>query len=89
MFLAAYCAALASRVTDKCQATPLAESDYATKTAKLLRDAFQPLQSVLASLDLQEIEICKGLLYVILKFRDTREAELVCWIYLVTGTASG
>ena len=49
--LAAFCAALASRVVDKCQPIPLAHGEYSTVTGKLLRDAYQPLHSILAVLD--------------------------------------
>ena len=41
------CAALSSRLTDKCYPCPLAGGDYSTKTGMLLRDTYQPLFSIL------------------------------------------
>ena len=44
------CVALASKSIDRCHPVPLANSEYSTKTAHLLRDAFGPLHYVLSSL---------------------------------------
>ena len=42
------CLALGSRAVDKCYAIPLAHGDFSTATARLLRDAYQPLHSVIS-----------------------------------------
>ena len=47
---AAFLAALGSRVTDRCPPTPLADGSHATRTARLLRDAYAPIRSTLALL---------------------------------------
>ncbi|KAJ8316966.1 hypothetical protein KUTeg_004870 [Tegillarca granosa] len=48
------CDALGSGSTDKCYPCPLANGDYSTKTGMLLRDAFQPLFSILQE-DLKDL----------------------------------
>ena len=48
----AYCQALGSRDTDRCQPRPLQDGTFSTNTARLLRDAYQPLHSWLMALQL-------------------------------------
>ncbi|CAH1783759.1 unnamed protein product [Owenia fusiformis] len=45
-----FCDALASTWSDKCYPVPLADGVSSTKTGKLLKDSFQPLAAILASL---------------------------------------
>ena len=51
----AFCRAIGHRVTDKCHPTPLADGAFSTQTAKLLRDSFRPLQSLLTMLDEKKV----------------------------------
>ncbi len=56
----ALCNALASRSMDKCHPVPLMNSEYSTRTAHLMRDAFGPLHYVLNTLHNNAAESNKG-----------------------------
>ncbi len=48
--VAAFCVVLASKSVDKCHPVPLANNEYSTRTAHLLKEAFGPLHYVLGCL---------------------------------------
>ncbi len=56
----ALCNALASRSIDKCHPVPLVNSEYSTRTAHLMRDAFGPLHYILNTLHNTAAEANKG-----------------------------
>lgn len=52
----AFCKAIGHQVTDKCHPTPLVDGAFSTQTAKLLRDSFRPLQTILTALEETKVD---------------------------------